>query len=73
MPLELNGFTAWVECRGAELTPYNAERSEDGKSVTCWILSEVGKVSEWANYAIEKDGLILERHADIHNQIHKVA
>ncbi|KZP17654.1 hypothetical protein FIBSPDRAFT_933868 [Athelia psychrophila] len=43
MPLELPGFSAWIECEGSKLACHAVERSDDGKTATCWIASEVGK------------------------------
>ncbi|KZP17635.1 hypothetical protein FIBSPDRAFT_933857 [Athelia psychrophila] len=43
MPLELDGITAGIHCEGVELECYNVEKSHDGKTMTCWVVSEVGK------------------------------
>ncbi|KAJ6594448.1 hypothetical protein B0H19DRAFT_1095537 [Mycena capillaripes] len=36
-------FSAWVTIDGEEVAEYNVETSEDAKTVTCWIASELGK------------------------------
>ena len=38
-------FSAWVTIDGKEVVEYDVETSEDEKTVTCWIASELGKVS----------------------------
>ncbi|KZP09216.1 hypothetical protein FIBSPDRAFT_242086 [Athelia psychrophila] len=43
MPIELEGFEAWIDSGGKEIACYGVEKSEDGKEVTCWIPSEEGK------------------------------
>ncbi|KZP16445.1 hypothetical protein FIBSPDRAFT_895030 [Athelia psychrophila] len=43
MRVELQGFTAFIVCNGAEVACHRIEKSEDGKTVVCWIASEVGK------------------------------
>jgi hypothetical protein len=45
MPLQSEGFTAWISVDDAELDCYNVEAMNDGKKVTCWIASEAGKAS----------------------------
>jgi hypothetical protein len=37
-------FSAWVTIEGVEAPEYAVEVSEDEKTVTCWIPSELGKV-----------------------------
>lgn len=49
MPLELNGFKAWIESDGKELEVYRAETSANGTKITGWIASETGKVSSYCN------------------------
>lgn len=48
MSLELRGFVAWIssvaEGAFAKFTPFGVDKSDNGKEVTCWIASEVGKV-----------------------------
>ncbi|KAJ7267542.1 hypothetical protein B0H12DRAFT_114284 [Mycena haematopus] len=41
--LQCKGFAAWVSIDGTEAPEYGVEISEDQKSVTCWIPSELGK------------------------------
>lgn len=48
MPLTLKGFNAWISSEDSELKPYSVEESDDGKEVTCWIVSEAGKVLSYA-------------------------
>ncbi|KZP20719.1 hypothetical protein FIBSPDRAFT_932159 [Athelia psychrophila] len=43
MPLELNGFKAWIECDGKELEAYAVETGVNGKMISGWIASETGK------------------------------
>ncbi|KZP04805.1 hypothetical protein FIBSPDRAFT_381881 [Athelia psychrophila] len=43
MPMTLPGFGAWIECDGSGLACHAVECSDDGKTATCWIASEVGK------------------------------
>lgn len=45
MPLELNGFKAWIECDGKELEAYAVETGVNGKMISGWIASETGKVN----------------------------
>lgn len=47
MPVIANGYSAWVQVDDKELEQFNVELldSDNGKTVTCWIASEVGKVS----------------------------
>ncbi|KAJ7646753.1 hypothetical protein FB45DRAFT_891321 [Roridomyces roridus] len=44
-------FSAWITIEGVETQEYSVETSEDGKTVTCWIASELGKkfVVHWTN------------------------
>lgn len=42
--LQFREFFAWVSIDGVEAPEYGVEISEDQKSVTCWIASELGKV-----------------------------
>ncbi|KAF7981534.1 hypothetical protein HWV62_33119 [Athelia sp. TMB] len=44
MPLELQGFKAWISVDRKETPCYGIEESEDGKGITGWIASEEGKV-----------------------------
>ena len=44
MPLIAN-FTAWIQVDGETLPEYGMKYSEDGKQASCWIPSEVPKVS----------------------------
>ncbi|KZP16449.1 hypothetical protein FIBSPDRAFT_60370 [Athelia psychrophila] len=43
MRIELQGLAAFIVCGGDEVPCHGIEKSEDGKSVVCWIASEVGK------------------------------
>ncbi|KAF8199959.1 hypothetical protein K438DRAFT_1822920 [Mycena galopus ATCC 62051] len=36
-------FTAWITIDGKEAVEYDVQTSEDNKTVTCWIASELGK------------------------------
>ncbi|KAJ6508070.1 hypothetical protein DFH09DRAFT_275507 [Mycena vulgaris] len=51
------GFSAWVAIDGQEAPEYDVEISEDQKSVTCWIPSELGKTFSvhWTNAAYSHD------------------
>jgi hypothetical protein len=42
--LHCKEFSAWVSIEGKVTEEYGVEISEDQKSVTCWIPSELGKV-----------------------------
>jgi hypothetical protein len=42
--LHAKGFSAWVTINGEEALEFDIETSEDEKTMTCWIASEVGKV-----------------------------
>ncbi|KAH9903461.1 hypothetical protein C8Q73DRAFT_674788 [Cubamyces lactineus] len=42
MPLNLNGYTAYISSEDKELEAYDI-RQEDDQTVTCWIASEEGK------------------------------
>ena len=46
MPMQTKGFSAWIEVEDRELEQFNTEILDDGKKATCWIASEVGKVSQ---------------------------
>ncbi|KAJ7212927.1 hypothetical protein GGX14DRAFT_445667 [Mycena pura] len=50
-------FTAWVTIDGQEATEYGIETSEDQKTVTCWIASELGKTFSvhWRNASYPHD------------------
>ena len=50
MPLELQGFKAWIVSNGEETPCYGIEQSDDGKGVTGWIASEEGKVGDQARF-----------------------
>ncbi|TFK57079.1 hypothetical protein OE88DRAFT_1722095 [Heliocybe sulcata] len=41
--LRCNDFSAWVTVDGIQLECYSEQTSSDGRTVTCWIASEVGK------------------------------
>ncbi|KAJ7661649.1 hypothetical protein B0H17DRAFT_991904 [Mycena rosella] len=53
------GFSAWVTIDGKEATEYDVETSEDQKTVTCWIPSELGKrfSVNWTNTSYFNDTL----------------
>ena len=38
-------FSAWITIEDKKADEFNVEVSDDGKRVTCWIISEVGKAS----------------------------
>jgi hypothetical protein len=42
--LELQGFSAWIDIDGVNLLQHDVKISDDRNSVSCWIVSEVGKV-----------------------------
>ncbi|KAJ6508071.1 hypothetical protein DFH09DRAFT_1050306 [Mycena vulgaris] len=42
--LSREGFSAWITIDGKEATEYDVETSDDQKTVTCWIPSELGKI-----------------------------
>ncbi|KAJ7162080.1 hypothetical protein C8R46DRAFT_343171 [Mycena filopes] len=41
--LQWKEFSAWITIEGQEVPEYDVQISEDEKTVTCWIPSEVGK------------------------------
>ncbi|KAJ7474331.1 hypothetical protein FB451DRAFT_1398313 [Mycena latifolia] len=43
MPLHWKEFSAWITIDGKEAHEFGVETSEDEKTVTCWIASEIGK------------------------------
>ncbi|KAF7376503.1 hypothetical protein MSAN_00066200 [Mycena sanguinolenta] len=55
--LQCGEFAAWVSIDGKETQEYGIEVSEDGKSVTCWIASELGKKFSvhWQNISYKGD------------------
>lgn len=42
---KIGSFTSWITVEGVELEEYNTEVTDDGRRITCWIPSELGKVS----------------------------
>lgn len=42
--MHLKEFKAWITIDGKEAVEYDVQTSEDQKTVTCWIASELGKV-----------------------------
>ncbi|KZT30583.1 hypothetical protein NEOLEDRAFT_1126174 [Neolentinus lepideus HHB14362 ss-1] len=40
---QCNDFSAWITVDGVTLEQYSEQRSSGGRTVTCWIASEVGK------------------------------
>ncbi|KAJ7733604.1 hypothetical protein B0H14DRAFT_2996343 [Mycena olivaceomarginata] len=60
--LQFREFFAWVSIDGVEAPEYEVEISEDQKSVTCWIASELGKefAVYWRNtsYNCDTSGLV---------------
>ncbi|KAJ7267543.1 hypothetical protein B0H12DRAFT_1229856 [Mycena haematopus] len=55
--LQCKEFAAWVSIDGTEAPEYGVEMSEDQKSVTCWIPSELGKkfAVHWKNISYDGD------------------
>ncbi|KAJ7646765.1 hypothetical protein FB45DRAFT_734655 [Roridomyces roridus] len=55
-------FGAWITIDGLVTPEYNVETSADGKTVTCWIASELGKkfAVHWTNtgYAAHVEGQV---------------
>ncbi|KAJ7049691.1 hypothetical protein C8F01DRAFT_1181561 [Mycena amicta] len=51
MPEWHNQFRAWITIEGEEATEYEVETSEEDRTVTCWIASELGKkfAVNWEN------------------------
>jgi hypothetical protein len=43
---QLEDFSAWITIEDKKADEFNVETSDDGKCVTCWIVSEVGKASQ---------------------------
>ncbi|KAJ7680834.1 Alpha/Beta hydrolase protein [Mycena polygramma] len=41
--LQSKEFSAWVSIEGQEVPEYDVEISDDKKTITCWIASELGK------------------------------
>ncbi|KAF8199820.1 hypothetical protein K438DRAFT_668266 [Mycena galopus ATCC 62051] len=50
-------FTAWISIGGSEAPEYGLEVSDDQKTVTCWIPSELGKKISvnWTNISYNSD------------------
>ncbi|KAJ6507192.1 hypothetical protein C8R47DRAFT_86666 [Mycena vitilis] len=40
---QCQGFTAWITIDGETAEEYDLETSEDGKTMTCWIASQLAK------------------------------
>ncbi|KAJ7467187.1 hypothetical protein FB451DRAFT_1260410 [Mycena latifolia] len=57
--LHFKEFTAWVSIDGNEALEYGIETSEDQKSVTCWIASELGKtfIVNWTNSSYSQEAV----------------
>ncbi|KAJ7267545.1 hypothetical protein B0H12DRAFT_114310 [Mycena haematopus] len=57
--LQYKEFAAWVSIDGTEAPEYGVEISEDQKSATCWISSELGKkfAVHWKNTPYHSDTL----------------
>ncbi|KAJ6498911.1 hypothetical protein C8R45DRAFT_980349 [Mycena sanguinolenta] len=55
--LQCGEFAAWVSIDGTEAQEYGLEVSDDQKSVTCWIASELGKKFSvhWTNTSYDCD------------------
>ncbi|KAJ7933800.1 hypothetical protein B0H13DRAFT_1592038 [Mycena leptocephala] len=55
--LHCKEFSAWVSIEGKVTEEYGVEISEDQKSVTCWIPSELGKKFsvQWKNESYYHD------------------
>lgn len=45
--LTIDEFSAWVTVDGVELSQYSVEQSTDDRTATCWIASQVDKVSSY--------------------------
>lgn len=46
MPFQANGFSAWIDIEGVKAEEYSVESMDNGTKLTsCWVASEVGKVS----------------------------
>jgi hypothetical protein len=48
--MELGGFSAWIAVDNTPLDAHSVEFSPDGKSVSCWVASEAGKVRLWYGF-----------------------
>jgi hypothetical protein len=44
--LQLKDFSAWITIADKKADEFNVEVSDDGKRVTCWIVSEAGKACQ---------------------------
>ncbi|KAJ7467185.1 hypothetical protein FB451DRAFT_1093244, partial [Mycena latifolia] len=57
MPLHWKEFSAWITIDGKEAPELDVETSEDEKTVTCWIASELGKTFSvcWKNASYYHD------------------
>ncbi|KAJ7121338.1 hypothetical protein C8R43DRAFT_1033888 [Mycena crocata] len=55
--LHWKDFSAWISIDGTETPEYDIEMSEDKKTVTCWIASELGKTFSihWRNSSYHHD------------------
>ncbi|KAJ7761011.1 hypothetical protein B0H16DRAFT_557321 [Mycena metata] len=55
--LQLGNFSAWISIDGKAATEYDVEISDDKKTATCWIASELGKrfSVHWVNSSYRGD------------------
>lgn len=44
--MQLSGFQVSIHSDGQQLKEYSIEVSQDGKTATCWIPCQTGKVSD---------------------------
>lgn len=54
MPLQHNGYSAYIKCEGKELEVYGVG-VEDEKTVSCWVASEEGKVTSVYRWFVGPD------------------
>jgi hypothetical protein len=50
--MRLHDYVAEVSCDGVVLEEYGTTVSDDGKTVSCWIQSEAGKVRTFSSSII---------------------
>jgi hypothetical protein len=53
-------FSAWIIIEDKNADEFNVEVSDDGKRVTCWIVSEVGKACQ-GSFTLRYDNNSLSR------------
>jgi len=49
---QLKDFSAWINIEDKKADEFNVEVSDDGRRVTCWIVSEVGKASQKGSFTL---------------------